>query len=80
ALVSRGEDRAKAFQIAWLRGGKLLSFIMGAALMFPFVNAAGYIAFAAPAAVLIGVAVRSFMPSSVRLTRGLAMTSQLRAQ
>jgi uncharacterized membrane protein YoaK (UPF0700 family) len=81
AFASRGDDRAKALQVAWLRGGKLLSFIMGAALMFPLVNAGGYVAFAAPAAILIGVAVRSFMPSSAHVASGVAMPAMnLRAR
>jgi uncharacterized membrane protein YoaK (UPF0700 family) len=64
AWLCDGEDRRAALQMAGLRLGKLVSFILGAALMLPVVGTLGYLAFAAPAAVLLAVAVRSFMPAA----------------
>ena len=64
ALLTEGEARRQALQLAGLRGGKVLSFIAGGALMFPLVGALGYGAFAAPAVVLLFATVRSFMPAA----------------
>ena len=72
ALLSDGETRRQALQLAGLRGGKVASFIAGAALMFPLVGALGYAAFAAPAAVLLLATVRSFMPAAVASSSGRA--------
>lgn len=66
ALLSEGEARRSSLQLAGLRGGKVASFIAGAALMFPLIAAYGYGAFAAPAAILLYATVRSFMPTGVR--------------
>jgi hypothetical protein len=74
ALMSEGETRRQAFQLAGLRGGKVASFIAGAALMFPLVAAFGYGAFAAPAAVLLFATVRSFMPVAATSSPRLAVT------
>jgi uncharacterized membrane protein YoaK (UPF0700 family) len=63
AWLSEGEMRRQALQVAGLRGGKVASFIVGAALMFPLVGVFGYGAFAAPAGVLLFATVRSFMPA-----------------
>lgn len=70
ALLSEGEPRRQALQLAGLRGGKVASFIAGAALMFPLVGALGYGAFAVPAGVLLFATVRSFMPASATSTSG----------
>ena len=64
ALLTEGEARRQALQLAGLRGGQILSFIVGGALMFLLVGALGYGAFAAPAVVLLFATVRSFMPAA----------------
>lgn len=74
AFVTEGETRRQAFQLAGLRGGKVASFIAGAALMFPLVAAFGYGAFVAPAAVVLFATVRSFMPVAATSCQHLAVT------
>lgn len=62
AWLSSGESRRHALRLAGLRGGKVLAFAAGAALMFPLVRAVGFLAFVAPAAVLTFATLQSFMP------------------
>lgn len=74
ALLSEGETRRQALQLAGLRGGKVVSFIAGAALMFPLVGAFGYSAFAAPAAVLLFATLRSFISTAATSSPSLSVT------
>jgi uncharacterized membrane protein YoaK (UPF0700 family) len=74
AFFTQGEERRAGLQLACLRGGQLVSFVGGAALMLPLVGTLGYMAFAGPAALLLAVVVRSFMPASV--TAPLALERQ----
>jgi uncharacterized membrane protein YoaK (UPF0700 family) len=64
AWLTKGEERTRALWIAALRGGKLVSFSLGAVLMVPAVSAVGYLAFAAPAALVLFATVRSFLPKA----------------
>jgi uncharacterized membrane protein YoaK (UPF0700 family) len=75
AWFSEGAKRQEALQLAALRGGKLVAFIVGAALMFPLITRVGHAAFLAPALAIAAATVRSFMqttersPLAVRFTR-----------
>lgn len=60
AWYATGEERRLALQLAALRGGKIASFIAGAALMVPVMNRVGYLAFLMPAAFVVVSAARSF--------------------
>ncbi len=64
AWFSDGEARRQALQLAALRGGKLVAFVAGAALMFPLVPAMGFGAFGLPALLLVVSVARSFAPIS----------------
>lgn len=65
AWYSRGEERRQALRLAALRGGKILSFAVGAAFMFPLTQVVGYWAFAAPAVLVVVATLRSFLRSSI---------------
>lgn len=60
AWYATGEERRIALQLAALRGGKIASFIAGAALMVPWMNKAGYLSLFMPAFFVIVAAARSF--------------------
>jgi len=62
ACLTTGEERKSALRLAALRGGKLVSFSVGAVLMVPAMGALGYLAFAAPAGLVLVATVRSFLP------------------
>ena len=61
AWFSEGEKRREALQLAALRGGKLVAFTAGAALMFPFIAQVGHVAFVAPAVLIAAATLRSFV-------------------
>ena len=62
AWLSAGDARKNAFRLAALRGGKLVCFSLGAVLMVPAVRSLGYLAFVAPAGLVLIATVRSFFP------------------
>lgn len=64
AWLTTGDERKNALRLAGLRGGKLVSFSLGAVLMVPAVGALGYLAFAVPAGFVLVATVRSFLPRS----------------
>ena len=62
SFFSRGEARRMALQGAMLRGGKIIAFASGAALMVPAVRVGGYLAFLIPGAFVLTATVLSFIP------------------
>ena len=48
ALFATGQERRAAFKGATLRGGKILSFMVGAGLSVPLANWAGYLSLPVP--------------------------------
>jgi len=62
AYFARGEARQKALQIAGLRGGKIIAFALGAAVMVPAARASGYLAFLLPGMLVLTSAALSFIP------------------
>ncbi|MFS8067653.1 MAG: YoaK family protein [Byssovorax sp.] len=77
AWFATGDERKNALRLAALRGGKLVSFSLGAGLMIPAVGALGYLAFAAPAGFVLAATVRSFLPKSATLAREAALPAAL---
>jgi uncharacterized membrane protein YoaK (UPF0700 family) len=69
ALLSRGAARQAAFGVAVLRGGKVVAFIFGGALMLPLLAALGWAAFALPAAFIAAATLRSFVMAPSPLAR-----------
>jgi uncharacterized membrane protein YoaK (UPF0700 family) len=65
AYLTTGEERKSALRLAALRGGKLVSFCVGAVLMIPAMRALGYLAFAAPAVLVLVATMRSFLPKRI---------------
>jgi uncharacterized membrane protein YoaK (UPF0700 family) len=63
AFFVDGEERHRALRGAALRGGKLISFALGAALMVPLVRASGYLAFLMPAVTILIATALSFVPA-----------------
>ncbi len=61
AWLGSGEARRAALGVALLRGGKVLSFVVGGALMLPLLSGLGWVAFVVPAALIATAAQRSFM-------------------
>lgn len=78
AMFLSGEARRQQLRLAALRGGKILCFALGAALMLPLVKGIGYAAFIAPAAVVAAATLRSFVPAAVQTGAALpqAMTAR----
>lgn len=62
AWVTVGEARAQALRGAALRGGKIISFCLGAAVMVPTMAVLGHLAFAMPAVFVLVATARSFVP------------------
>jgi uncharacterized membrane protein YoaK (UPF0700 family) len=75
AWFSEGAKRREALRVAALRGGKLLAFIGGAALMFPFIARLGHAAFLAPALIISFATVRSFLPTAALAVPRTASTT-----
>jgi uncharacterized membrane protein YoaK (UPF0700 family) len=62
ALVSHGEERQTALRLAALRGGTIVAFIIGSALMVPLVKSLAHAAFLVPAALVVVGTLRSLIP------------------
>lgn len=62
SFSAQGEARRAALQGVMLRGGKIIAFASGAALMVPAVRAGGYLAFLIPGAFILTATVLSFIP------------------
>lgn len=62
ALCVQGEERKASLRAAALRGGKIIAFVAGAALMVPLAQIANYTAFVIPAAAVLVAAALSFVP------------------
>lgn len=62
AWYSVGEERLAHLKLAGLRGGTIVAFVVGAAVMFPLLHRLGFEAFALPAALVLFAAERSFAP------------------
>ncbi|MCA9589641.1 MAG: DUF1275 domain-containing protein [Myxococcales bacterium] len=60
-LYARGEERARAVDAAVLRGGKLVAFVLGAAMMVPAVRSLEYLAFLVPAVAITIANLRSYV-------------------
>jgi uncharacterized membrane protein YoaK (UPF0700 family) len=63
AWFASGEDRRAALKGAVLRGGKVVSFIIGAALSLPLTHAFGFLALLAAAGLVSFAALLSFVPN-----------------
>jgi len=63
AWISTGSERSQALRAAALRGGKILSFAVGAGLMLPVMGALGHLAFVVPAVLVLVATARSFLPA-----------------
>lgn len=77
AWLTTGEERKSALRLAALRGGKVVSFCLGAVLMVPAMRAFGYLAFAAPAGLVLVATVRSFSSRRDTDVREAALPSVL---
>ncbi len=76
AWVTSGEERRSALRIAALRGGKVVAFILGGALMVPMMAMVGYLGFVLPAGLVVFATLRSFLPATSDLTlRPVALTA-----
>lgn len=62
ACLSSGDERRSALRGAALRGGKVVTFAMGASLSLPLARSFGFLALLAPAAVILLAALLSFAP------------------
>lgn len=62
AIYTSGDVRSSALRSAALRGGKLASFILGAAVMVPTLAALGTVALLVPAAAIVSATGMSFVP------------------
>jgi uncharacterized membrane protein YoaK (UPF0700 family) len=76
ACLNKGEQRRSAVRGAALRAGKIVSFILGAAIMVPAVRAFSWLAFLLPTATVGLATVLSFIPSLLGKEGGVA--SELR--
>lgn len=75
AWLATAEERKAALRLAALRGGKLVFFFLGAALMVPAVRALGYLAFVAPAGLVLVATARSFFPRRVSNVRQAVLSA-----
>lgn len=62
AFFATGEERKAALKGAYLRGGKIAAFVIGAGLSLPLANQLGYLTLLAPAALVSFAAALSFVP------------------
>jgi uncharacterized membrane protein YoaK (UPF0700 family) len=62
AWFTSGESRRSALRAAALRGGKIVAFASGAALMVPLARASGYLAFLIPGTTILAATALSFLP------------------
>lgn len=74
SCLTEGDERRTALKGAALRAGKIVFFVIGAALMVPAVHAVAWLAFLMPAAAVALATVLSFMPS-LSLTAATAATA-----
>jgi uncharacterized membrane protein YoaK (UPF0700 family) len=79
AMFLSGPARDRQLRLAALRGGKILCFALGAALMLPLVKGIGFAAFVAPAAVIAAATLRSFVPAAVSTGAALPQAVAARA-
>jgi uncharacterized membrane protein YoaK (UPF0700 family) len=63
ALLVKGKARWEALRGAGLRGGKILTFMIGAGLSVPLSASYGYLALLTPAALILFAAALSFVPA-----------------
>jgi uncharacterized membrane protein YoaK (UPF0700 family) len=64
--LAGGEARRFAARAACLRGGKMISFAVGAGLAVPLIAAVDYLTLLLPAALVLTAALLSFRPETVR--------------
>lgn len=64
SFFAMGNARKDALQGAALRGGKIASFVIGAALMVPLASKTRFLSFLGPAALVLTATVLSFLPST----------------
>jgi uncharacterized membrane protein YoaK (UPF0700 family) len=70
AFFTGGDARRNALRGAALRGGKIVAFVSGAALMVPVVRVSGYLAFLFPGTIILVATALSFLPRfSVEMSR-----------
>jgi uncharacterized membrane protein YoaK (UPF0700 family) len=62
ALLATGSERRAALRGAALRGGKVVSFMLGAGLALPLAGALGFLALLVPAALVLAATGLSFVP------------------
>ena len=62
AFFAGGEQRREALKGAWLRGAKIVAFVIGGGLSLPLTEQLGYLALLAPASLISLAAVLSFLP------------------
>lgn len=62
AFYASGQERKAAIKGAALRGGKILSFIVGGVLSLPLTDWLGYLSLLVPAALVVFAAALSFAP------------------
>lgn len=62
AWFTDGESRRSALRGAALRGGKIIAFVTGAAIMVPLAHASGYLAFLIPGTTILAATALSFLP------------------
>lgn len=62
SFFTEGEARRNALRGAALRGGKIIAFATGGALMVPVVHAGGYLAFLFPGMIIVAATALSFIP------------------
>jgi uncharacterized membrane protein YoaK (UPF0700 family) len=63
---AKGDARAKAYRHALLRGGKIVAFVLGAALGATLAHAMQYLTFLVPAALVLAATGLSFVGAEVR--------------
>lgn len=63
AFFTTGQERRSALKGAFLRGGKILSFMIGAGLSLPLAQSFGFLALLAPAASVLIASLLSFEPN-----------------
>jgi len=62
AWFTDGDARRQALKGAALRGGKIVAFATGAALMVPLTRSSGYLAFLIPGTTILAATALSFLP------------------
>ena len=70
-FYAKGAARSAATRGAWLRGGKLLSFVLGAWAAVPLSSHLGYAAFLVPSVLILAATGLSFVPRHVKSTESV---------